>query len=154
MPGVFTAFTASSLWVVFLAAKSFVMDSFRYYGLVSELSRCSKTKPLSFQSSFTLSLLPELIHLHLCLPHSLSPSLEACSLESFLCGLASSVGVPPPVHLVCPHSTQRSINYYPNHWRSQLFQCHELLGSRNLILLIPVPVPSLGDAQKYFFKKD
>ena len=65
-----SVFPASSLWVVFLAAKSFVMDSSRYYGLISELSRCSENKPLSFQSSFMLSLLPELIQLHLCLPHS------------------------------------------------------------------------------------
>ena len=46
MPGVFTAFPASNLWVVFLATKSFVMDPFRYYGLVSELSHCRETKPL------------------------------------------------------------------------------------------------------------
>lgn len=70
MPGMFTAFPASNLWVVFLAAKSFVMDPSRYYGLISELSHRSETKPLSFQSSFMLFLLPEIIHLHLCLPHS------------------------------------------------------------------------------------
>lgn len=66
MPGVFTAFPASSLWVVFHMAKSFVMDPFRYYGLVSELSTLQRND-LSFQSSVMLFLLPEIIHLHLCL---------------------------------------------------------------------------------------
>ena len=49
------------------------------------------------------------------------PGLETQSLESLLCGLASSVGGPSPVHLACLHTTQRSINYYHNHWLSQLF---------------------------------
>lgn len=67
---------------------------FRYYGLVSELSLAAAKPNLSFQSSVMLFLLPEIIHLHLCLPHSTRSGLETQSPESLLCGLASSVGGP------------------------------------------------------------